>query len=152
VPDHCCLDLLHWDLHLPIAWADTGDGVLGQVADDLLRCALLGGVERRRHLRLERGRERPGLRPVDRNLDEPQSLCVLAQSAFRLSGLDDHPGDPAFVGLAAHAWLLLEGDVASGRRFGDEAHRDPVALGEVVVVVAGATLLDLVARGLGAPR
>jgi hypothetical protein len=47
VPDHRCLDLLHWDLHLPIAWSDAGGGVLGQVGDDLLRRALLRGVERR---------------------------------------------------------------------------------------------------------
>ena len=32
---------------------------------------------------------------------------------FGLSGLDDHPGDPALVGLAVHVRLLLDADLRS---------------------------------------
>lgn len=53
MPDHRRFDLLDRHLHLPITRADTGRGVLGEVADDLPCGALLRGVESGRDLRVE---------------------------------------------------------------------------------------------------
>ncbi len=80
------LDLLDRHLHLPAPRTDPGRRVLGQPADDLGRGTILGSVVRRRDLRVQRGRDRPRLRPVDRDLDEPHRLVVVAQPALRRAG------------------------------------------------------------------
>ncbi len=72
VPDHRRLDLLHGHLHLPAPRPHPRGRVSGDPADDLPGGPLLCRIERRRHLRIQRRRERPGLRAVDRDLDEPQ--------------------------------------------------------------------------------
>ena len=57
---------------------DPGGRVLGQPADDLGRGTILRGVVRLRDLRVQRGRDRPCLRPVDGDLDESHRLVVMA--------------------------------------------------------------------------
>ena len=76
VPHHRGLELLDRHLHLPAARPDPGGGVLGQPADDLGRGPVLRGVVRRRDLGVQRRGQRPGLRPVDHDLDEPQPVRV----------------------------------------------------------------------------
>ena len=71
------LDLLDRHLHLPIPRTDPRRRVGREPADDLLGRGHLGGVVRLGDLGVERGRERPGLRPVDGDLDEPDALVVL---------------------------------------------------------------------------
>lgn len=77
MPDDGCLNLLDRHLHLPATRPDPRRRVLGHERDDLLGRAILSGVQRRRHLRVQRRCQRPRLRPVDRNLDVPQRVAVL---------------------------------------------------------------------------
>ena len=56
-------------------------------------CVVGGG-----DLRVQGRGQRPGLRAVDHDLDEPQTLGVLPQPTLRLPGLDVVPGDPPLVG------------------------------------------------------
>ena len=49
------------------------------------------------------GRERPGLGPVDHDLDEPQRLRIGSQPALRGTGLDVVPGDTLLVDLTGQA-------------------------------------------------
>jgi hypothetical protein len=51
---------------------------------------------------VECGRERPGLGAVDDDLDEPERVVVVAQSALRLAGGHVVPGDPALVRRPLH--------------------------------------------------
>ena len=76
VPHHGGLELLDRDLHLPASRPDPGGGVLGEPADDLGRGPVLGGVVGGGDLRVQRRGQRPGLRTVDHDLDEPQTLLV----------------------------------------------------------------------------
>jgi hypothetical protein len=46
--------------------------------------------------------QRPGLRPVHGDLDEPQRTSVVADPTFLVPGVDVDPGDPVLIGLAAH--------------------------------------------------
>ena len=78
VPHHRSLELVDRDLHLPAARPDPGRGVLGEPADDFLRGAVLGRVVGRGDLRVQRRDQRPGLRSVDHDLDEPQTARVLS--------------------------------------------------------------------------
>ena len=80
------LDLLDRHLHLPTPRTDPGGRVLGQPPDDLVGGTILRCVVRRRDLRVQRGRDRPGLRPVDGDLDEPHRLVVGAKPALRRAG------------------------------------------------------------------
>ena len=89
-----------------------------------------------------RRRERPRLRPVDGDFDEPDALVVLPQRSLREPGVDVVSGDPGLVGLAVHVGSAL--DVIGGRV---EVHGDPAALGEVVVVRSGPIGLDVVSSG-----
>ena len=74
VPHHRRLELLDRHLHLPAPRPDPGGGVLGEPADDLDRGPVLGGVVGGGDLRVQRRGQRPGLRTVDHDLDEPQAL------------------------------------------------------------------------------
>jgi hypothetical protein len=76
VAHHRGLDLLHRHLHLTATRPDSSGRVLCEPADYLARGALLGGIVGRRDLRMQRGRQRPGLRTVDDHLDEPRRLVV----------------------------------------------------------------------------
>ena len=98
VPNHGGLEFLDRDLDLPPAGPDPGGGVLGEPADDLTGCLVLGLVVGSRDLRVDGRDQRPRLRAVDHDLHEPQTLGVLAQSALRLPGLDVVPRDPPLVG------------------------------------------------------
>ena len=98
VPHHGSLELLDRDLHLAAPRPDPSGRVLSEPAVDLSRGLVLGGVVRRGDLRVQRRGERPGLRTVDHDLDEPQALLVATQPALGRTGLDVVPGDPPFVG------------------------------------------------------
>ena len=100
VPYHRRLGPLDRDLHLSATRADPRGGVLGQPADDLDRGPVLGGVLRRGDLWVHGGGQGPGLRAVDRDLDEPQPVLIGAQPALGGAGLDVVAGDPPLVGVA----------------------------------------------------
>src|SRR3954447_11755586 len=59
------LDLFDRHLHLPAPRTDPGGRMPGEPADDLGRGTILRGVVRLRDLRVQGGRDRPRLRPVD---------------------------------------------------------------------------------------
>ena len=99
VPHHSGLELLHRDLHLPATRPDPGGGVLAHPPDHLTSRPIHRRVVRRRDVGVECGGERPGLRPVDHDLDEPQRVGVVAQPPLRRAGLDVVAGDPPFVGV-----------------------------------------------------
>ena len=99
VPHDRRLDLLDGHLQLPTPWADPGRGVLRDPPNDLLRCLLLGGVVCGGEFGMHRGDQRPRLRAVHRNLDEPHPLGVCPQPTLRLPGLHLMPGDPVLIGL-----------------------------------------------------
>jgi len=152
VPDHRRLDLLNRHLHLPPPRPSPSGRVRGKPADDLPRGTLLCGVVCRRDLRVERGSQRPRLRPVDDDLDEPQRVLVLADQPFRGDSLVAPvetlvvPGDPALVGVAVqHSPCLNCGNrtFPLARQSGYVAGRDPGALGEVVVIGPGVVGLDV---------
>ena len=99
VPHHRGLELLHRNLHLTAARPDARGGVLAHPPDHLTSCAIHRRVVRRRDLRVEHGGERPGLRPVDDDLDEPQRVLVVTQPTLGHPALDVVAGDPPFVGV-----------------------------------------------------
>ena len=107
VPDHRGLDPLDRHLHLPPARPDPGGRVLGDPADDLGGGLVLGVVQRGRDLRMQGRGQRPGLRAVDGDLDEPQRVRVLADPTLRPSGVDVDPGDPLLVGRRRPSSRLL---------------------------------------------
>jgi len=135
-------DLLHRHLHLPAPRPYPGCRMRRQPTDDLLSSRHLRGVICLGNLRVQRRRERPRLRPVDGDLDEPHRLIIGSEPAFRCPGFNVVPGDPPLVGLAVHVVPVLE---APG--CGDDPHRNAAALGEVVVVGPGSVGLDVVPRG-----
>ncbi len=137
-----CLDLFDWHLHLPTTRSNPGSRVRGEPADDLLGDRHLSCVVGRRDLGVQRRRERPGLRPVDSDLDESHRLVIGPESALRCTGLDVEPGDPALVGLSVHVVPVF--DAVGGS---DDPDRNAAALGEVVVVGTGSVGLHVVARG-----
>lgn len=143
VPDHRGLDPLHRHLHLPAPRSDAGGGVLGDPADDLGGGFVLSPVQRGRDLRMQGSRQRPGLRAVDGDLDEPQCVRVRADPTLLATGVDIEPGDPLLVGLAVHRARVLH--TVRGRC---EPCRDPAALAEVVVIRPRTVALDVDARGL----
>ena len=98
VPDHRRLDLLDRHLHLPAPRPDPGRRVLGDPADDLGGGPVLGRVQRGRDLRVQGRGQRPGLRAVDDDLDEPQRVRVVADPTLLAPGVDVDPGDPLLVG------------------------------------------------------
>jgi len=155
VPHHRGLELLDRDLHLSATRPDPGGRVLREPADDLGRCLVLSLVVRGGDLRVQGRGERPGLRTVDHDLDEPQPALIRAESTLRGAGLDVVTGDPTLVGVAVQRPPILNcGTTASphlrGSR-GDVPGRDPGALGEVVVVDPGTVGLHVRARrGSGA--
>ena len=114
---------------------------------------VVGGSDLRVH-----GRDqRPGLRAVDHDLDEPQTLGVLPQPALRLPGLDVVPRDPPLVGRPVqhprspyHPLLAVPpGAYPLRRGRGDVPLGQAGPFGEVVVVDPGAVGLDVGARGAG---
>ena len=136
------LDLLDRHLHLAPSRSNTGRRVRGEPVDDLPRRGHLRGIVRIGDVGVQCRRERPGLRSVDGDLDEPHGLVVLAQPPLHCACLDVVSGDPSLVGRAVHVGSAL--DAIGGR---DEVHGDPAALGEVVVVRAGPIGLDVVSSG-----
>lgn len=129
VPDHRGLDLLDQHLHLPAPRPDASGGVLADPSDDLLRGLVLGGVQCGRGLGMQCGGQRPGLRSVDRDLDEPESVRIVAKSALRLPGCHVDPRDPLLVGIAGELAGALDA-VGGGRQAGGDA----ASFAEVVVV------------------
>ena len=125
-------------LHLPAARADPGGGVPGEPADDLHRGTVLGGVIGGGNVFVQHGGQRPGLRAVDHNLDEPHRPLVGAQPAPRLSGIRVSAGDPGLVGVTGRLHSLLHPPGA-----GREAAGDAGALGQVVVIGAAAVGLQV---------
>ena len=143
VPDHRGLDLLDRHLHLPPTRSDPGGRVLSDPADDLGGRLVLGFVQRRRDLRMQRRGQGPGLGSVDRNLDEPECVRILAEAALVSARLDVDPGNPLLVGVPGHGPSTLD-NVGSG----GESLSDAGALGKVVVISPGAITLYIGPRGL----
>jgi hypothetical protein len=144
------LDLLDRHLYLPPSRPDPRRRMGGEPAGDLLGCGHLGAAVRLGDLGVKYGGERPGLRPVDGDLDEPHRLVVGPQPPLGRAGLDVVAGDPLLVGLAVEVGSALQVDgVGRGVAAGDEPHRQPAALGKVVVVGPRPVGLDVVARGSG---
>lgn len=75
-------------------------------------------------------RERPRLRPVHHDLDEPHRARVGTQPATRLTGLRIQAGDPHLVPVAGQRGQLDDRSVGTGH----EPPSDAGAFGEVVVV------------------
>lgn len=138
------LDLLYRDLYLATARSDPGGGVLGEPPDDLRGGTILGGVVRLRDLGMQRCGDRPGLGPVDGDLDEPDRLVVRAEPTPRGAGLHVVAGNPLLVRRTVHVVASLNEAWP-----GDEALRQATPLGQVVVVGPGPVGLDVVARGGG---
>ena len=107
VPHRHRLQHLERNLHLPAARTDPGGGVPGEPADDLDRGAVLGGVVIGGDVRVHRGGQGPGLRPVDHHLDEPHGALVGAQPAPRRAGVRVLAGDPGLVGVTGQRRELL---------------------------------------------
>ena len=149
VPDHRRLDLLHRHLHLPAARPHPRRRVRGDPADDLLGRTLLCRIQGGRDLRVEGGRERPGLRAVDGDLDEPQRVRVVPQPALGLAGLDVVAGHPPLVGLAVEVAGLPHRRAHRVAHIGDVPGRDAGTFGQVVVVGTGVVGLDVGTRGSG---
>jgi hypothetical protein len=103
--DHRGLDPLHRHLHLLVPRPNPGSGLLGDPADDLLRRPGLRSVVRGGNLRIQCGRQRPGLRTVDHDLGEPHTLRTRHQPAFRYTRVDVVSRHPPLVGVAIHRRL-----------------------------------------------
>jgi hypothetical protein len=138
------LDHLLRHLNLSAARPDARGGVRGHPTDHFTGCSIHRGVVRRRDVGMESGGERPGLRPVDDDLDESQRACVLAQASFGRAGQYVVAGDPAFVPRAVEVPDALHPSGA-----GDVVLGQAAAFGQVVVVGARLVRLDVRARGSG---
>lgn len=77
---------------------------------------------------MERGSERPGLGPVDDDLDEARHM-VVAQSTLRLTRRDVVPSDPPFVRRAVQIGASFSGD-------GGVVDSDGVVLGDAAALSA----------------
>ena len=137
-----CLDHLHRHLHLPATRTDPGGGVLGHPPDHLPSRPVHCRVVRGRDVGMECRGERPGLRPVDDDLDEPQRACVVAQPTLGRAGQHVVAGDPPLVGRTVEITDALHSAGAGEVVLGQAG-----AFGQVVVVGAGVVGLDVGARG-----
>jgi hypothetical protein len=90
---------------------------------------------------MKRGGQRPRLRTVDGDLDEPQRVRVLAEPALGLPRVDVDPGHPLLVRLAGQLTGVL--DAIGG---GCQSDGDTGALPEVVIISAGSIALDVGTR------
>ena len=97
VPHDRRLDLLDRHLDLPTPRTDPGRRVLSDPADDLLSRSALRRVVGLSDLGMQGGGQRPRLRAVHRDLDEPHPLRVRPQPPLRLAGLDDMAGHPLLI-------------------------------------------------------
>ena len=142
VPHDSRLELLHRHLHLPPTRPNPGGGVLGHPTDHLTSRPIHRRVERRRDVGVKCGGQRPGLRPVDDDLDESQRMGVVTQPASGRTGHCVVAGDPELVCRAVEITDPMHragaGDVVLGQ---------PGAFGQVVVVGPGVVGLDVGARG-----
>jgi hypothetical protein len=129
VPNGHRLQHLDRHLYLPAARPDPGGRVPRQPADDLRCGAVLRRVVGGGDFRVHRGRQRPGLRAVDHDLDEPHRPIVGAQPPPRHAGVRISAGHPRLVGLSGQRRTFLHPPVAGGEAAGQAA-----ALGQVVVI------------------
>lgn len=129
VPNHRRLDPLHRHLYLTSPRPYPGGRVLREPGDDLGGRLALGFVQRGRDLRVQGRDQRPGLRAVDGDLDEPQRVRVIPDPTLLVTGVDVDTGDPLLIGLAVHRSGVL--DTVRGR---GEPGRHSAALAEVVVI------------------
>ena len=101
VDDRDGFQLLNRNHLLPTAWPDTGDGVLAEPGPDLAHRVPLRGIQRLRHLRMQRGRDRQRLRGVHHHLREPRAalspLARLPRGSHRLPRERVDPVDPLRV-------------------------------------------------------
>jgi hypothetical protein len=142
VPHRDSLQQLDRHLNLTSPRTHPRRRVLGQPADDLGRRAIHRRVVRRRDIGVQRGRQRPRLRPVDHDLDEPDRARVLPQPPPRRSSERVATRNPGLVGIAIQGAEILDTAVGSS----DEPLREARSLGQVVVVHPGMVGLDIVAR------
>jgi len=117
--------------------------VLCDPADDLGGGLVLSRVECLRDLWVERRCERPGLRPVDGDLDEPQPIRVLTDPTLLAAGVDVAAGDPLLVGFPVH-----RAGSRNAIRSRGEPLRDAGPLAEVVVIGPRTVALDIGTGGL----
>jgi hypothetical protein len=129
VPHRGRLQHLNRHLHLTPGRPDPGGRVLGQPGDDLLGGPVLRCLVRRGDVRMQSGRQRPRLRPVDHDLHEADGVRVGTQPPARLPSGRVMAGYPHLVGLAGQRRQLGHPPVGGG-----EPARDSGALGQVVVV------------------
>ena len=103
----------------------------------LLRC-VVGRADRG----VQRRGDGPGLGPVDDDLDEPQSLLVVADAALGQPGLDVIAMDPPLVRLGVEVSATLDAGPTNlaGRGV---ARGDARALREVVVIGTRVVGLDV---------
>jgi hypothetical protein len=131
------------DLDLLAARPHPRGGVLRQPADDLLGRAVLRRVVRGGDVRMQHRGQRPGLRPVHDDLDEPHRPVVRPQPAPRPAGRRIPAGHPRLVGVAGQRRQLPGTAIgASGVAAGD-----PRALGQVVVIRPASAGLQVAPRG-----
>lgn len=129
VPDHRRLDPFDRDLHLTATRPHPRRRMLGDPTHDLRCSPVLRGIQRGRDLRMQRCRQRPGLRPVHRDLEEPQRIWVVTHPTLPCAGVDVDPGDPLLIRIAGQLTGILDTTRGSGESGGDSG-----ALGEVVVI------------------
>src|SRR5665647_224821 len=141
VPDGSCFDPLDGHLNLSAPGDRSASWRAGPTPDDLPGGSVLGCVIRLGDPRIECGRQRPGLRPVQDHLDEPHSGCVLTYAAARLATQRVEPSDPRFVPVTVK-WSNGLDSIECG----NETLGQPRSLGEVIVVDAGVVGLDVVPR------
>jgi hypothetical protein len=125
-------------LHLAAARADPGGRVPRQPADDLDRGAVLCRVVGGGDVFVQRGGQRPGLRPVDHHLDEPHRVSVGAQPPPRLAGVRIPAGHPRLVAVAGQRRPFPHPPAGGGEAAGQAG-----ALGQVVVIGPAAVGLQV---------
>ena len=138
------LDRYH--LLLP-ARADPRDRVLAQPPLNLRQRILLRRIQRLRHLRVQRRRDRQTLRGVDDHLREPRRALTIRsrkpRPAHSFFGVGVDPVHPARV-LLSRQRASTHGLAAAV----EDGVADGGAVAQIIVVSAGAIRLDI-AHGIG---
>lgn len=140
MPHDCRVDFVDRDLDPRPARPDPSGRVLRQPTDNLACRAVLGCVVSGGNIGMQFRGERPRLRSVDDDFDEPNGVVVVAQPSFCRAGIRFETGDPGLITVTSQrrestCFLTVRCDVAVG---------ESAALGEVIVIGAAAVGLDIV--------